>query len=437
MNRSQRGIAVLALVLVATMLGGMAQLGRVASAQDATPVAAAQTWQVLVNNVSPEGANWSFNAFYPDHLRAHPGDTIQFTLAPNPTAYHAVQIIFQPMTPMELYQGFVGGFRLPGPGPSDRHHLPQAGAWQSTYFGADPRGPCGRVGQDPCPVAQAIGVDLAFGVNSGILVNAPPAGGEGNTSFTVTLDAQLPLGTFYVMDVVNGPTMHARIDVVAPDQPVQAASELADVAQRQYDADFAWLAGFDRVSYPAEASNPDGTKTWQAAAGVSSPDKPWLSINAFSPPQMIVTAGDTVTWTNQGSGAVAHTVTGFAATPDGIPQNMSPYEPGCLTGSGQLTVPPAGTLPTDVWNTCVGSEVNSFTEFSEPSAPSGDPYVDGPRTSGILLNAEYLDSPVAEGLPYPSSYSVAFPNTGTYTYECAIHPGMTGTVIVNPKPMPL
>ena len=437
MNGPQRGLAVLALVLTVTMLGGMAQLGLVARAQEATPVPAPQTWQVLVNNVSPEGENWSFNAFYPDQLQAHPGDTIEFTLADNPTAYHTVQIIFQPMTPMELYQGFVGGFRLPGPGPSDRHHLPQAGAWQSTFFGVDPRGPCGRVGQDPCPVAQAIGVDLAFGVNSGILVNAPATGGEGNTSFTVTLDTQLPLGAFYVMDLVNGPTMHARIDVVAPDQPVQAASELAEVAQRQYEADFAWLAGFDRVRYPAEASNPDGTKTWQVAAGMSSPDKPWLSINAFSAPLMIVTAGDTVTWTNQDTGAVAHTVTGFGATPDAIPQDMSPYEPGCLTGSGQLTVPPAGTWPTDIWNTCVGSEVNSFTEFSEPSAPSGDPYVDGPRTSGILLSQEYLDSPVAEGLPYPSSYSVSFPNPGTYTYECAIHPGMTGTVIVNPKPMPL
>ena len=44
---------------------------------------ASQTWHVLVNNVSPAGENWSFNAFYPDHLQAHPGDTIVFTLAPN------------------------------------------------------------------------------------------------------------------------------------------------------------------------------------------------------------------------------------------------------------------------------------------------------------------------------------------------------------------
>jgi hypothetical protein len=108
-----------------------------------------------------------------------------------------------------------------------------------------------------------------------------------------------------------------------------------------------------------------------------------------------------------------------------------------MTNSGELQLPPAGTFPTDIWNSCVGSEVNNFTENSEPSAPSGDPYIDGERTSGILLPQEYLDSPIGDGLPYPNSYSVTFPDAGTYHYHCAIHPGMEGTVIVIPKPMPL
>ena len=81
--------------------------------------------------------------------------------------------------------------------------------------------------------------------------------------------------------------------------------------------------------------------------------------------------------------------------------------------------------------------MNTFTEFSLPSAPSGDPYTAGSRTSGILLNEEYRNSPIGDGLPYASSYSVIFPEAGTYHYHCAIHPGMEGTVIVIPKPMPL
>jgi plastocyanin len=161
-----------------------------------------------------------------------------------------------------------------------------------------------------------------------------------------------------------------------------------------------------------------------------------LAINEFTPGQLVVIAGDTVTWTNEGPAAVAHTVSGFAATPDAIP-DANPYQPGCLTSSGEVQLPAAGTFPPDIWNTCVGAEVNNFTEFSDPSAPSGEPYADGARTSGLLLNEDYVSSPIGAGLPYASSYSVTFENPGTYHYKCAIHPGMEGTVIVIPKPMPL
>ena len=35
----------------------------------------------------------------------------------------------------------------------------------------------------------------------------------------------------------------------------------------------------------------------------------------------------------------------------------------------------------------------------------------------------YAYAAIREGLPFASSYSVTFPNTGTYHYHCAIHPG--------------
>ncbi|MDQ3695487.1 MAG: hypothetical protein M3464_17970 [Chloroflexota bacterium] len=394
-----------------------------------TPVLGAQTWHVLVNNLSPDGKNWSFNTFYPDYLQAHPGDTIVFSLASNPQAFHTVQILTAwrlARTPLEFYQGFLGGFRQPDP--------TRSGEWQSTYFGVvDPRVPCGRVGQDPCLMPFFPPGRFGLGINSGVLVNPPPDGGEGNPSFTVTLDPALEPGPYDVLSLVDGPTMNARIDIVAADQPVQSQELLDAAAERQYQADLVELAGLDRNSILPEASNPDGTKTWQVAAGRSDPDKPWLSINEFAPAKMVIIAGDTVTWTNDGPGAVAHTVSGFGPFPGAIPHHLSPYQPGCMASSGEVQLPPAGTLPTDIWNTCVGSEVNNFTEFSQPSAPSGDPYADGSRTSGILLNEEYLNSPIGDGLPYASSYSVTFPEAGTYQ----IHPGMEGTVIVIPKPMPL
>ena len=171
---------------------------------------------MLVNNVSPDGENWSFNTFYPDYLQAHPGDTIVFTLAPNPQAFHTVHILTVGMTPLEWYSGFSGGFI--------QSDLTRPGGWQSPYFGIEAATPCGRAGQDPCLFnADDIGSPgLEFGLNSGVLVNPPPGGGEGNTSFTVVLDPGLLPGPYYVTSDVDGPTMSGRIDVVAPDQPVQS-----------------------------------------------------------------------------------------------------------------------------------------------------------------------------------------------------------------------
>jgi plastocyanin len=229
--------------------------------------------------------------------------------------------------------------------------------------------------------------------------------------------------------------MQMRIDLVAPDQPVQSAGDVREAAQRQYESDLDWLAANDRVHYPAETSNPDGTKTWQVAVGGSGENKPWLAINEFAPSQLMIRTGDTVTWTNEGPGVSIHTVSGFAATVDAIPE-LSPYQAGCMTSDGGLVLPPPGTFPPDIWNTCANFEVNNFTEFSEPSEVSGAPYIDGPRTSGILLSEDFLNSPIGDGLPYASSYSVTFPNPGTYVYESTTHPGMTGTIVVLPKPTP-
>jgi hypothetical protein len=126
LNAWRRGRLVLTLVIAAIMVAPLGQLGRVAGAQEATPageqhgastegaqlgtpVPGAQTWHVLVNNVSPEGENWSFNTFYPDNLQAHPGDTIVFSLAPNPQAFHTVHMLTLGMTVLEWYSGFSGG----------------------------------------------------------------------------------------------------------------------------------------------------------------------------------------------------------------------------------------------------------------------------------------------------------------------------------------
>lgn len=416
-RRSAALVVVLAFVALAPGL---------AAAQ--TPVAAgAQTWHIQVDNVSPPGHNWSFNAFYPDHVQAHPGDTIVFTLANNQQAFHTAHVLPLGMTPLEFYQGFAAGFQQP--------YLNKPGTWQRTFFGGfEAATPCGRAGQTSCPISHVQNA-VEFGISSGVLVNPPPSGGKGNTSFAVTLDPQLSPGVFYFMSDVDGPTMSGRIDVVPADQPVQSAADLQADAQRQYQADLTWFASQDRISNPPESSNPDGTKTWQASAGMGSPDGR-LAINQFFPSAMVVRAGDTVTWSDHGPAQVPHTVSGFAPSLAALPTNLSPFQAGCQPATGPLVTPPPGSFPPDLWNTCVNAEVALLTKNSQPSAPSGTPYTSGERTSGILLNQAYLDSPIGYGLPYSSTYSVTFPKPGIYYYACAIHPNMTGVVVVIPPPRP-
>ena len=233
------------------------------------------------------------------------------------------------------------------------------------------------------------------------------------------------------MSIADGPTMSGRIDVVAPDQPVQPAAELQAAAERQYEADLALLAGYDRVGNPPESSNPDGSKTWQIDAG-SSPDDARLSINEFSLPQIVIHAGDTVTWTNRSPGAVAHTVTA-SAPPTRSSGDLNPYQPVCIRRHRRTATAAAGKLPARHLEH-LPRRGGELPHRGQPALGAiGHPYTGGPLTSGILLNQEYLDSPIGDGLPFASSYSVIFPNPGTYDYTCEIYPGMIGTVVVLPR----
>ena len=159
-----------------------------------TPVPGAQTWHVLVNNVSPDGKNWSFNTFYPDYLQAHPGDTIVFTLAPNPQAFHTVHVLTVGMTPLEWYSGFSGGFI--------QSDLTRPGGGKRPYFGQPAGHLLAGAPARPLPVQRRQHWRTRIGVwpQPGVLVNPPPGGGEGNTSFTIVLDPGLLPGPYYVTE---------------------------------------------------------------------------------------------------------------------------------------------------------------------------------------------------------------------------------------------
>jgi plastocyanin len=428
------------------------------AAGDVTP---AQRWEVQVDNVSPEGHAWSFNAFYPSRLQAHAGDTLAFRLAPNPDAFHHVTLLPAGVAPAQGYPGFM----FPDP------YVP--GGAQTTFFSNGPNfsqrpvTPCGRAGQPACTY------DGAGALNSGVLVNPPAAGeGVGHRAFTVELDHELTAGSYFYLCLVHGPGMRGRIDVLPEAEPAQSGARLQAEARRAYAVDLANAAVAGRaVEIPTVESNLDGTKTWGLAAGGGGLD-PRLSINEFGVPSLLVKAGDTVTWTMQGPPGAVHAVNGFAGA--GVRLRRLPvYEPDCqapraaagavvpgsgggggggghgaapgtghgMSHEGQGSAEPTGVVPRPVsggfpfdrWNSCPGREVALLTVYSFPSSPARTAIAGPDVTSGLLMSPEFLDGPTGQGLPFASSFSATFPTTGTFRYVCPLHTAMAGTIVVRER----
>jgi plastocyanin len=131
--------------------------------------------------------------------------------------------------------------------------------------------------------------------------------------------------------------------------------------------------------------------TWKVAIGGETPDH-GVQAQIFAPGTITINAGDTVTWTM--AALFDHTVTFLsgARLPDlAIPEN-----------GGKLLFNPLIALP---------QGLNAYTGK-------------GVANSGVLMERD-------------KSYSLTFTKSGSYAYLCLLHPGMTGTVIVQPAGSPL
>src|SRR6478609_8473180 len=88
----------LALLVAVVTSGAPGSPSVVAQSSDVPPLNP-QTWQVMIDNVSPPGHLWTFESFHPSHLQVHPGDTVTFTLAQNPNAVHTVTVLGADVVP--------------------------------------------------------------------------------------------------------------------------------------------------------------------------------------------------------------------------------------------------------------------------------------------------------------------------------------------------
>ncbi len=312
-----RFILRLPLLALATLLA-FAGCGGGASVPQSPPAVPQGTWNLSTGGSEQQEAIQALD-FYPNSITIHVGDTLTWA---NPTSIpHTVSI-------------------------------PQAGH-------TPPPGP-----PNPAPVGGNVFDNSAY-ISSGFLTKGK----------TYTVQFNKP-GTYAYYCLVHAPEMTGRIVVVAAGTPLPTSPS-------QYDA----LAKSDlTVDLQAGAASiqtfpyaPHGT---HLSAGIS-PGRPGTkpsqsTVMRFldgtnTDPNITVTAGATVTWTN-GSNNVPHTVT---------------FPP-----LGQQ--PPAG--PPD------------------KVPPSGGPTYDG--TS--LVNSGVM--------PPGKSYTLTFTKRGTFTYYCLFHDGPTGMI---------
>jgi plastocyanin len=206
--------------------------------------------------------------------------------------------------------------------------------------------------------------------------------------FTVTFSKA---GRFEYFCIVH-PGMRGTVSVRASSVSIPTARQ--NVAARTKEV--AAVARHARVTAakPAPAATPTGATVQVGRAPLGER----FTIDRFFPSTVNVKVGQTVAFSMGGQNTTeAHTVT-FG------PPNVRKIEP----------IGPAGFNPLAAY----------------PSDPPNAPFppYDGRNHGSGFLNTGLLDNDSAT--PQPNTARISFSAAGTYPFECVLHPGMEGTVVV-------
>jgi plastocyanin len=195
--------------------------------------------------------------------------------------------------------------------------------------------------------------------------------------------------------------MSGYLTVVGPHKQAPSPQSQFHAGQQQYLQDL-------KVALAVEAGQKVGRQrhgshsTWMVQAGIPFSPSLTAQINEMVPATLRIKRGDTVMWMGE-----MHTVTFPAET------GLIPFHQVCER-RGQADVPVLGTA-----SGCqIETEVNP--RAYDPSSPSGRAYTGGFYNSGFLSMSNLTGD----------MWSITFPRAGTYHYDCLMHWGMDGTIIV-------
>jgi plastocyanin len=176
-------------------------------------------------------------------------------------------------------------------------------------------------------------------------------------------------------------------------------------------------------STSGRSNGPRGTSLWYVLAGTASRIGN-LDVLRFLPDDLTVEQGDTVVWIVDH--VQAHTVT-FFDTQGEAPQDFIVLQ----LPDGRTVSPPAvGEEPSPELAEALADPTTHPRLVLGPSAQrSGTAAHDGRSlfSSGLIGEHPLID------LPMDKAWSLTFVTPGTFDYQCLLHPGMAGSITVNPR----
>jgi plastocyanin len=189
----------------------------------------------------------------------------------------------------------------------------------------------------------------------------------------------------------------------------------------------------------AVISNSNAANTRIAAGGDGAA---W---DTYSPQNITIKQGDSVTWYNPSSVAEPHTTT-FITNASYFPPLAAPFSIPNDTNIVSITpnpnvepiILPPGPADANVSKTVIMDNARAYNPVVVDSAGENVTYLP-PNSNYTLSGTEtYVNSgfifpqgQLPPGFPAIEEFTVTFEKPGTFGYLCALHPWMTGSVVVS------
>jgi plastocyanin len=313
-------------------------------------------------------AHLTMDGFYPTHLKVRVGTTVSWAI----NGFHTISFLPKGMKAPALI--------VPDPATPVSGQLDAAG----TSFWFNGRPGITINGTVALPAGNPKAFDGRSFLNSGV----PNPSATSSPPFQVTFTK---VGVFKYQCLVH-PGMTGQVTVVPATATVPSAAVNAGRARTQYRADVKLANTLAKVRVAPDT----------VLAGHDTGRVAWLR---FFPSTLTVKAGTAVTFKSN-SAHEPHTITiGPDAYTGAIETNFVTVAPNPM-GPPTFKVSPLAAYPSDP------PPLPTFT---------GANHGNGFENGGIIQ----LGAP-----PNPTSVTVTFSKPGTYHYECVIHQGMDGTIVV-------